>query len=229
MRKSIKWIVLVVFGAALALSVVSCASTPKKGEGGFLNGYVKNLQPGPEGGVKERWLKPGVDFSKYSKVMLDGVVFYFDKNSEDKGVDPTQMKEMADAFDKDLVEALKDKYPIVTEPGPDVVRIKIALTGIKQSRPVLSGVSTVLPIGLVVSSVKKGTTGGWTGSGATNMDFLAIDTSTNEVIAAARDEQKAGFTKRFSKYGSTEEAFKFWAQRLRIFMDEAHKSKAKGE
>ena len=48
---------------------------------------------------------------------------------------------------------LKDKYPIVTEPGPDVVRIKIALTGNKQSRPVLSGVSAVVPVGLAVSTI----------------------------------------------------------------------------
>jgi hypothetical protein len=32
----------------------------------------------------------------------------------------------------------------------------------------------------------------------------------------------AGFTDRFSKYGSAEEAFKFWAGRMKVFLDQAH-------
>jgi hypothetical protein len=52
--------------------------------------------------------------------------------------------------------------------------------------------------------------------------MMAIDTTNNEVIAVARDEQTAAFTERFSKYGSADEAFKFWAGRIRAFLDQAH-------
>src|SRR5512137_1810672 len=154
MRRSIRLAIIAVLSLALAMTVTSCASFSK--QSGFLDGYYKDLQPGPEGGVKERWLKPGVDFSKYNKVMLDSVVFYFAPDSEDKGVDPVVMKELSDAFDLELVNALKDKYPIVTEPGPDVVRIKYALTGIKQSRPVLSAITSITPPGLIVNLANKG-------------------------------------------------------------------------
>jgi hypothetical protein len=132
------------------------------------------------------------------------------------------MRELSDAFDLELVNALKDKYPIVAEPGPDVARLRIALTGVKKSMPVLSGVTSVVPVGLAISLVKRGTTGSWTGSGATSAEFEALDSMTNEVIAVARDEQTAGFTERFSKLGSAKDAFKFWAERIRIFMDESH-------
>jgi hypothetical protein len=212
-----------VLSLALALSATACASFSK--QSGFLDGYYKDLQPGPKGGVKELWLKPGVDFSKYDKVMLDSVVFYFASDSEDKGIDPDQMKELSDAFDLELVNALKDKYPIVADPGPDVLRLKIALTGIKQSRPVLSGVTSIVPAGLAISILKKGATGSWTGSGATRGELLAIDSMNNEVVGAAVDEQTAGFTERFSKYGSAEEAFKFWVGRLKTFLDQAHSVK----
>ncbi len=43
-----------------------------------------------------------------------------------------------------LVNALNDNYPIVAEPAPDVVRLRFAITDLKQSRPVLSGVTSVL-------------------------------------------------------------------------------------
>ena len=220
MKRSIRLALLAGLSLALAMSVTACASFSK--QSGFLDGYYKNLQPGPEGGAKERWLKPGVDFSKYDKVMLDSVVFYFAPDSDDKGIDPEQMKELSDAFNKELVNALKDQYPIVADPGPDVVRIKIALTGIKQSRPVLSGITSITPPGIVISTVKRVSTGSWTGSGATRGELIAIDTMSNQVIAVGVDEQSAGFTERFSKYGSAEEAFKFWAGRMKVFLDQAH-------
>ena len=222
MKTAVKAVTMVVVGLALIITA-GCSSTPKYS--GFLGSYENNLQPGPEGGAKMRWLKPGVDFSKYNKLMIDSVVFYFADDSEYKGVDPEFMKEMADKFNKALVDALKDSYPIVADPGPDVARLRVAITGIKQSRPVLSGISSIVPVGIAISVVKRGTTGSWAGSGATSAEFMALDSTTNDVIAVAEDERSAGFTERFSRWGSAEEAFKFWAERIKIFMDESKKVK----
>jgi hypothetical protein len=215
MKKSIMMALAIIICFAFALSATSCASIQKPKHTGFLGEYYKNLQPGPKEGVKFRWMKPGADFSKYKKIMIDNVVFYFAPDSEDKGIEPEVMKELADTFNQELLDAITDKSTIVTEPGPGVIRLKVALTGIKQSRPVLSGVSSVVPVGLAATVVKKGATGEWIGSGATGMESLFIDTSTNEVVGAGQDEQIAGFTERFSKYGSAKEAFKFWAGRLK--------------
>ena len=220
MNRSVRLAMIAALSMALAMSVTACASVQKPS--GFLGDYYKNLRPGPEGGVKQRWIKPGVDFSKYNRVMLDSIIFYFAPDSDDKGIDPEMMKKLSDAFHLELVNAVKDKYPIVSEPGPDVVRFKFALTGIRQSRPVMSGVSSVIPVGLVASVLKKGVSDEWIGSGATGMELLVFDSVSNEVIAAGQDEQIAGFTERFSKYGSANVAFKFWAGRVRAAMDYIH-------
>lgn len=208
------------FAVGLALVMSMGCAGPKYS--GFLGAHYRDLQPGPEGGVKMRWLQPGVDFSKYNKLMIDSVVFYYAPDSEDKSVDPEEMKELADAFDQALVDALKDKYPIVSEPGPDVVRLKIAITNIKKSRPVISGITSVVPIGLGINILKKGATGSWTGSGATSTELMALDSESNSVIAVAVDEQTAGFFGRFTRLGSAKDAFKFWAERIKMFMDSAH-------
>jgi len=229
MNTSVRKIITVVMGIAMMSFVISCASTgspSKKSTAapqteGFLYGYYQKLQPGPEGGAKMRWMKPGVDFGKYSKVMLDSVIFYFDDGSEHKGIDASVMKELADECNKKVFDALNDTYPIVAEPGPDVVRLRFAITDLKQSRPGLSAVTTVIPIGLAISAVKKGAGGSWTGSGATSVEFMAIDSMSNDVIAVAQDEKKAGFEERFSKWGSAEEAFGFWAERIKLFLDSA--------
>jgi hypothetical protein len=86
----------------------------------------------------------------------------------------------------------------------------------------LSGVTSVVPIGLGISIVKKGVTDSWTGSGATSAELMAMDSMTNDVIAVAQDEKSAGFTERFSKWGSAQDAFKFWGERIELFMDQAH-------
>lgn len=216
MKTALKMFAGVLIGLALIVTT-GFAAGPKYS--GFMEGYYQNLKPGPKDGVKMRWLKPGVNFAKYNKVMVDGVVFFFADDAKYKGIDPEVMKELSDGFNKEIVTALKGKYAVVTEPGPDVVRIRIAITGFKQSRPGISAVTSVVPVGIAVSVVKKGATGSWTGSGATSAEFMALDSTTNDVIALAADDRTAGFTERFSKWGSAEEAFKFWAGRIVGFLD----------
>ncbi len=227
MRTALRVAVVVIMGFAFVSSIISCASTSGS-KSAFLGDHAKNLGPGPKGGVKERWLKPGVNFAKYNKIIVEHVVFFFADDSQYKGIDSSELNQLAEQFDLAIVNALRGRYPIVTEAGPDVLRIRIAITDLKQSTPamgVLSSVAMVSPIGLGVNLVKKGATGSWTGSGATSAEFLGFDSTTNQVIFAGRDQRSAGFTERFTKWGSAEEAFKFWAQRIQAAMDEAHSAK----
>jgi hypothetical protein len=205
--------------------VASTGFTADKKYSGFLGDYYKNLGPGPKGGVKQRWIKPETDFSKYNKLMIDTVVFYYANDSKDKGINVAEIQELTDAFNQALIDALKDKYPIVTEPGPDVARLRIALTDIKKSKPVISTVSSLVPVGIAASFVKKGAAGSWSGSGATSAEFMALDSTTNDVIAVAVDKQTAAYFDRFSKLGSAKEAFKFWSERIPAFLDATKASK----
>jgi len=193
--------------------LASCATTapPKTG---FLGEYYKNLTPAPEGGVaKLRWVKPGVDLAKYKKVMVDYVVFALAEDSEYKAVSGDEMKALGDAASLALVNAIKKKDPVVAEPGPDVWRLRMAIVGLKQSNPVISGITTVIPIGLGISVVKKGAAGAWSGAGATQAEAMILDSLTNEVLAVGTLEYTAGFTERFTKWGSIEDAFKYWGEK----------------
>ena len=227
MKRALRAVMALGMGFVFVAFITSCASTgsaAKKSGPGFLGDYAQKLEPGPKGGAKMRWLKPGVNFAKYDKVILEHVVFFLDDTSEDKGIDTVEMNELAEKCDLAVVNALKDRYTIVTEPGPDVVQIRMAITDLKQSKPVLSGITTVTmvtPVGLGINLLKKGATGKWTGSGATTSELMALDSMTKEIIAVAQDEKSAGFTKRYGKWDSVEEAFNFWGERLKLFLDEA--------
>lgn len=156
--------------------------------------------------------------------MVDSVIFYLAPDAY-KGIDPQEMKELADFFNTEIMTAFRDKYPIVSEPGPDVARIRIAITNAKPSKPGISAVTSVLPVGLGISFIKKGATGGWAGSGETCAEFEALDSMTNEAIVMAVDQQQAQFEERFSKLGSAKDAFKFWSERIVKFLDEQKGSK----
>ncbi len=193
--------------------LAACASTTSPTKTGFLGDYGKKLVPTPDDKTRLRWVKPGVDFAKYNKFMIDYVVFALAEDSEYKGIDGDEMKKLGDAASLAVVNAIKEKYEVVAEPGPDVLRIRMAIVGLKQSNPVESGVTTVIPVGLGISLIKKGTADAWLGSGATQGEIMCIDSMTNEVICAGHDIYTAGFTERFTKWGSVEDAFTYWAKR----------------
>ncbi len=194
--------------------LAGCATTTSQ-KSGFLGEYYKNLKPGlGEGDPKLVWIKPGIDSTKYKRVMVDYVIFAFADDSEYKGINADEMKKIADKASLALVTAIQKEFPVVSEPASDVIRIRSAIVDMKQSRPVLSGVTSVVPVGLAISIVNKGATDSWTGSGATTVEMMALDSMSNEVLAAAQDQRAAGFTERFTAWGSVEDAFKFWGERL---------------
>lgn len=206
---------LVLLVAMMFLS--SCASTSTKTTqgSGFLGDYYQNLAPGTqEGDPKLMWMKPGVDFSKYDKIMFEYVLFALSDESKNKAIDANEMKELADAATQTFVDTLSKDFTLVSQPAPDVLRVRVAITDLKQSSPGLSAVTTIVPVGLAVSLVKKGSSDAWTGSGATTAEMMVLDSMTNEVLGAGQDTVAAEFEDRFSKWGSAEEAFKFWAERF---------------
>lgn len=180
------------------------------------------FEPGPVGGARLRWLKPGIDFGKYDRLILERVTFFFAPDSEYKGMDPQELKELAELFNRQLVDSLKKKYIIVKDPGADVARIRFAITDLRQNRPVLSGLGSMGP-GL--SDLKTALMNSWSDTGATSTELIIFDSMTNRPIAAAKDDQKVGLKEKFTKWGSAEDAFKYWADRLGLFLDQARNVK----
>ena len=121
-----------------------------------------------------------------------------------------------------IFEALGTAYPLVTEPGADVLRIRVAITDIVTSNPAVSGITTVLPVGLAVSVGKKAAGGSYSGVGGASMEVEFLDSMADERLAAAIDTFNGSKMSGFSKLGATKDAFEFWANRLRVTLDKAH-------
>ena len=211
----------------IIVAVVCCTLTAavgfaaEKKYSGFLQNY-EDLKPGPEDGLKERYLKPGVDFKKYDKIMLDSVVFFLAEDAEYKGINAEDMKELSDAFNKAVVDIVGKNYMLVGNPGPDVMRVRVAITKLKPSKPGSATMTTVMPVGLAFSLLKKGAAGEYSGVGSTGIEVEFLDSLTNERIGAAVDYKPGGKMSGFAKWSASKEAFEFWAGRLKTFLDETH-------
>ena len=196
--------------------LMGCATQQKKeGPSGFLGDYPQ-FEKGPEG-IDKRYLKKGVDFKKYDKVMMDEVVFFFSNEADYKGIHPSELHELSEACHKIFVETLKEL--LTDTPGPNVVRMRLAITDLEPSSPVAGTMSTVVPVGLAVSLIKKGATGEYAGIGSASMEVEFLDSVSNERIAAGIDMAPGGKLD-VGKLSAAESAFEFWAKRLRTFMEE---------
>ena len=219
MKSSLEIFYVVIICFALT-AAAGCATKQVK-HSGFLKNYPE-FKSGPKGGADFIYLKEGVDFKRYNKIMMNHVVLFFEDDAEYKGIHPEELAEMSNAFHKAIVENLEGAYPLVDKPGSDVMRLRFAITDVVASKPGRGTIATVMPIGLALSTVKKGLTGTHTGVGQASIEVEILDSMTNERIGAAIDTRPGGKMEGFSKWGAVEGAFEFWAKRLRTWLDETH-------
>jgi hypothetical protein len=222
-----------------------CASTPlgdaKPRYAGFLSDYSK-LQPVPNGDGAERYRKPNVDWKQYNKVMLDRIRVWYKDDADYKGIDPTELKTLTDYFQNALVKALEPTYPVVTKPGPDVLRVRVAITDLIPTKPEMSVVTLVVPYATVADVAAGGGTGSSPYLGQTAIEAEFLDSRSNQVLAAYVDRQVgkkydidlsqgvgtavekgvSSYTKAYSTWAYAEAAFDYWAGLLRKRLDEAH-------
>lgn len=171
------------------------------------------------------YFKRDVDFRPYRKVMMDHVVFYLKDDAKYKGIFSHDLEEVAKIFHKKVKKALGRMYPLVDKPGPDVLRIRVAITDIVLSKPALNTITAITPL-LAASYIKKAITGTHAYVGQASMEFEVLDSQTNEQLAAGIDTkaaEKYKVIKGLSKWGHVEDAFEFWANRLRNFLDGVHR------
>ncbi|MFZ0266004.1 DUF3313 family protein [Caulobacter sp.] len=104
------------------------------------------------------YVRPGADFRVYSKVILDPTEIAFEKNWQrdynsasrpsDMQVTDKDIQRMADEGRKSAGQILEKAYtaggyPVVTEPAPDVLRVRTSLIDIVVRAPDVAGAMNV--------------------------------------------------------------------------------------
>lgn len=221
MKPSLK--IFAVLMVCFALTIAAGCTTKQVRYSGFLENYPE-FKTGPIGGADFIYIKEGVDFKVYNKILMDSVVFYFYDDSKYKGIHPDELKELSDAFHEAIAASLEGAYPLVDKPGPDVLHIRLAITDLVASRPVLKTIYTVMPVGRGVM-VPKRVASINTYFGQASMEAELLDSQTDDRLAAVIDTkvvEKFKDVGEISKWRQAKDAFKFWSKRLRLWLDKNH-------
>jgi hypothetical protein len=195
---------------------------------GFLGDYSE-LQKGSGDQAQLVYVNPNADFIKYTKVLIDPVVVFV----VPKG-DLTKMpEEDLQACINYLYAAVRDRlgkdYEIVDQPAEGVVRLRIAITDVKGAKVLMNTISSVMPVGLAVSAVKKIATGSATAVGSARIEMELQDSLTEERLAAAVDarsgKKMTGKLDKFNKYAAVYDAYDHWAERLQQRLSDLRQGK----
>lgn len=184
---------------------------------GFLTN-TEQLQKGEGDQAQLVYFNPSADFSKYTKVLMEPVQLHAQPDSKLAQMDAEDQQALLDYFDAAVRERLQDDYQLVDTPGPDTLRLRLAVTEAHGSKPVMNTVSTIVPIGLAASTLKTAATGKPLAVAEVQAEMEVLDSATGERLAAAVDERvgrKITFRfDKFSKYAQVKDAFDYWAERI---------------
>jgi len=206
----------------------------------------ERLKPVAEGDAALMWVDAGVDLAKYDKFLIENIQVRLADDAAYKAVDPTELKAMTDYLYKAIVKALKPTYKVVSKPGPEVLRVRLAITNLVPTKPEYSVAALVIPYATVADLASGPASGGPSGStaylGRTGIAGALIDARTNRVVAEYADNEvgrkyvvdtSQGVTKTvttgvndyvasFSTWAYAKQAFNGWAADFRKWLDGVH-------
>lgn len=205
---------------------------------GFLSDYTKLKS---ESGDSDAflYLNPKIDRSKYKKVMIDRIKIYLKEDSASKEIDPTELKELSDYFHKAIVKNISSEYPVVNETGPDVLRLRIAITDLVPNKVAASVVTLAVPFLWVVeggTGVAQDKAGSTPFVGEASIEMETLDSVSSQQVAAYIETQLAkkynwthgvgtgvkGYVEAYSTWSYTKEAMDHWVETIRKRLDDAH-------
>jgi hypothetical protein len=140
----------ILFAFAFAVAVtptLAQAAQDGPARSGFLGDYSQ-LKPAADREGVLLYVNPAAKSRTFSKVMFRPVEVYVSESAEYKGIQPDTLKRMTDDFLSSFTKALTPGYEIVTTPGPDVLEIRSAITGVAPAKPGMHP-TDILPIKMV--------------------------------------------------------------------------------
>jgi hypothetical protein len=212
------WVTLL--GAFLLLSA-GCSSTVqtrKVTPSGFLGDYSQ-LEKGSGDEVQLRYINPQADFAAYTKILMDPVWMICNKDSNLQELSQEDPQRIINYLHATIREQLKPDYTFVDEKAAGVMRLRVAITEARGSQVVLDTLSSIIPIGVALGLVKKVAVGTNISVGEAGIEMELQDSQTGQRLAAAVDERAGrkytGKFDKFDKYHTIEDAFDYWAKKLR--------------
>ena len=160
---------------------------------------------GSDSRVEYAYVNPKADFSRYDSLTTDGLEIYFPSNMPAPA--PEDIERIRASFRRAFTEAIGDDYPIVDEPGLNVLKVRAQLVDMKVT-------------GAEGDFVGRGRLKNIVGRGELTFVMEMIDSVSGEVLARAGD-QTHDATGREGEAGwpEVDAAAEYWAGLFRDWLD----------
>jgi len=212
--------VFVIVMAAVFL-VSGCARTKQarsaKKHSGFLGDYSM-LEKGKKGEALMVYKNPDADWPSYSKILLDPVDILSKAKEQASSTPQEDYQMLANNFYTLLYEELSEDYEMVKEPGPRTIRVQIALTDVEKSWAAVNTVTSVIPVGIVISAGKEFATGKPAFVGEVAIEAKALDARTGQVLVMGIDRRVGSNSLRASvdNWDDANKILELWSKMMRF-------------
>jgi hypothetical protein len=217
------------FAALCVVALCACSVTqqdkPESGSSvptsGFLSDYSQ-LRPGTKDQALLVYFNPNANWSQYTAVMIDPVTIGF---APERQISQQDQITLANYYRQQLEQNLSKTFAIVNQPGPNVMRLRVALTDATTATPVLRTISVVVPQARILNSVKDLASGTYAFVGSARSEGEVLDSVTGIRLAAAVDQRSGGLSIKNAdvwQWGDAENAMDYWAQRTAQRLTELH-------
>jgi hypothetical protein len=184
---------------AVCLVIVLCgcessAPSAKMPVTGFLSDY-SHLEPISD--TSYRYVNPKYDLGNYEKFIIDPVEVLFDYGTQAEVKNWDEVEQLRTYMRRAIEDAIWSNWQVVSEPGPQVARVRTAITNVKRA-----------------SAFRMG---------GASMEMELLDTQTGEQIGALVESQKKGRPLgEYYKWENAKAIIDGWARRFYNRLKEAH-------
>jgi hypothetical protein len=179
----------------------------------------RHLRPSLEEPGAWTYIAPGAQLAANRRFILDPPRVFRGEGSGYGSLSETEIQEIARMF--------VEETPVVTQPGPEVARLRFTLIAVSETVPYVSTATRVIPIGATINLLKGGAGGAGTLTGSVTYGIEAFDSGSGELLAAALRELTSGAFDIGATLGSMETAravARDAAAKLRARLDALQKS-----
>ena len=215
---------IVALGVAVTLTASGCAVTRQTRSvqiSGFLGDYSQ-LREGGEGEAKLVYVKQGVNWTRYDKMLIEPVTMWASGSESVASVPEEDRQLLADYLDESLRHNLGQDYRLVNREEPNTLRLRVAITEAKGSRVVVNTVSKIVPQLRVLTTVGGLATDTQALVGRAGVEAELLDALTHERLTAAVDRRAGTKALRggFGTWADVQRSFDYWSERLRTRLAE---------
>jgi hypothetical protein len=133
-----------------------------------------------------------------------------------RGLSPVQAQVLANYFYQLMVNDLSPYWKVVTAPGPDVLRVSVALTKLDEQRLILDVVSSVVPQVRTLNTLQSLVTGRFAFVGSAAIEARITDSATGRILAEGMDRRIGKLILSASQlhtWGDVQDIMEFWVER----------------